>query len=126
VLEHMLSKEELEALLADRSEEQGTSLPDSRLEGGEKDKLLHAVIRNQLRLLRMIDELRSEVNALRSQLGPAPAPHGFAEAAASVERVAPLPFMERRAEAEDGLPADGRDAPAPLSRKEKYKRPSFW
>jgi hypothetical protein len=126
VLEHMLSKEELEALLADRSEEQGASLPDSRLEGGEQDKLLHAVIRNQLRLLRMIDELRSEVNALRSQLGPAPAPRGVVEAAASVERVAPLPFMERRAEAEDDVPAGGQNSPTPLSRKEKYKRQSFW
>ncbi|WP_199615650.1 hypothetical protein [Paenibacillus alkalitolerans] len=124
MFDNMLSKEELEALLHDDDHGKETSVVEagSRLETGEKDKLLHAVVRNQLRLLRMIDELQAEVHSLRSQVISLAQGGASSEAVASAEPVVPLPFMDRRQE-EEKTP---QPATAQLSRKERHKRNSIW
>lgn len=117
--ENILSKEELEALLQGSAVEGPDATTDIRLEVGDKDKLLHAVVRNQLRLLRMIDDLQLEIQTLRSQIYSVMDVGAAAEAAASIEPM-PLPFMDRKSE------EPKVDAPAPLSRKERYKKQSIW
>ncbi|WP_274363503.1 hypothetical protein [Paenibacillus thermotolerans] len=117
MVENVLSKEELEALLHDYTDETMKGDEDPRLESGDKDKLLHAVVRNQLRLLRMIDDLQLEIQTLRSQLYSVMDAGTASEAAVSIEPM-PLPFMGRRNEEQKD------DEPGPLSRKERYKKQS--
>lgn len=119
MMENVLSKEELEALLSDHADETADRNADSRLETADPDKLLHAVVRNQLRLLRMIDDLQLEIQTLRSQLYSVMDAGTAAEAAVSVEPM-PLPFLGRKTEERKD------DAPAPLSRKERHKKQSIW
>lgn len=119
MLENTLSKEEMEALLQEQNEGNAEQKLDSRLEPGEKDKLLHAAVRNQLRLLRMIDELQAEVQSLRAHVFSLTNAGAAAEAAVSVEPL-PLPFMERKSD-------EAKSAPPPqLSRKERHKKLSLW
>lgn len=117
----VLTEEELKALLSEE-------LPDGeRAEAGwegEDRKLLHALVRNQLRLLHMIEELQGEVRKLR-----AAAMDGLSgrEAGASLEPL-PLPFIKQRTagQAAEEQDDDEQKAPAAESRKERYKRRSFW
>lgn len=119
MMENVLSKEELEALLQGSAGVTPEGDADPRLETGDKDKLLHAVVRNQLRLLRMVDDLQLEIQTLRSQLYSVMDARAASEAAASIDPL-PLPFISRKNE------EPKEEAPAPLSRKDRHKKQSIW
>ncbi|MCI3919643.1 hypothetical protein MO973_05275 [Paenibacillus sp. TRM 82003] len=128
MLKDVLTEAELKALL-DETEDAPSGATLSALEDEDK-KLLHALVRNQLRLLRMIEELQSEVRGLKAQAAvPIVTPNAFREAAASLEPL-PLPFMKQQAAgdaAAERIADDEQKAPAAdVSRKERFKRKSLW
>lgn len=136
MLRDVLTEAEWIALLGMNGKE-ATGETLSSFENDEK-KLIHALVRNQLRLLRMIEELQAEVRRLKAHPPAEEAPPAHRETAAALQPL-PLPFLKRpqRAwdetrEAEEG-PAnagaddDERKAPAAdVSRKERFKRRSLW
>jgi len=118
----LLTEDELQALLS------GTGRDDSdvpvSLEGDDR-KLLHALVRNQLRLLHMIEELQSEIRHMTASAGATGETRW--EIAAGLEPL-PLPFLKKK-----GTPGsfddedETQEAPsAEASRKERFKRKSFW
>ena len=128
MLKDVISEAELRALLGD-AEAADTAEAGSSAWDGDDRKLLHALVRNQLRLLHMIEEMQSELRLLKAAAGqPGRGPR---ESAVGLEPL-PLPFMKQTGgtppHAETAEP-DDEDEPrsgAGHSRKERYKRKSFW
>jgi len=128
MLRDVLSEAELRALFGDPGESpNGTS---GSWDGDDR-KLLHALVRNQLRLLHMIEEMQTELRLLKAAAGPLG--RASRESAAGLEPL-PLPFMKHSGAAgsADDFESDSDDAErqkapaAESSRKERYKRKSFW
>lgn len=124
----IITEAELRMLLGTDSDGDSASL------GSDDRKLLHALVRNQLRQLHMIEELQSEIRMMRTAMESG---RGARESAASLG-LDPLPFMRAPADASDasfgaagGGPAQQLQAqqdapPASSSRKERFKRRSLW
>jgi hypothetical protein len=133
MLKEVLTADELKALIQEEETDNPEKGTIETFENGER-KLLHALVRNQLRLLHMIEELQSEMHKLKSVAYDSV--RGSRESAAGLEPL-PLPFMKfshanTRGQA-GGSPNDGdgqgekQEAPAAdVSRKERFKRKSIW
>jgi hypothetical protein len=136
MLKDVLTEVELQALLGEEANGAPVKETLALFENDDK-KLLHALVRNQLRQLHMIEELQSELRKVKSAaLGSARG--GDRESAAGLEPL-PLPFMKTSAASGQagGSPTDGdpfvngpgeeQKAPAAdVSRKERFKRKSIW
>lgn len=81
-------------------------------------KLLHALVRNQLRLLHMIEEMQAELRMLKAVSPDGPAAK---QTSAGLEPL-PLPFMKQGA----GESRSEEETSLEHSRKERFKRKSFW
>lgn len=93
----------------------------------DERKLLHALVRNQLRQLHMIEELQSEIRMMRSAMEA----RGRAAHSESTAALDPLPFMRASKSAPDGVGERQIDEqqeapPAAPSRKERFKRRTLW
>lgn len=88
--------------------------------------LVRALIRNQLRLIHMIGEMQSELRSLRAMVGGSAAQ----ETAAGAAEPIPFPFLKQppAAREHESFPEPDRptEAAADLSRKDRFKRKSFW
>jgi hypothetical protein len=127
MLRDVLTEDELKALLGD----EGVGTPaQEMLALFENDgrKLLHALVRNQLRQLHMIEELQSELRKLQSAAMDTVRGAGR-ESAAGLEPL-PLPFMKQPLGGSvAATTSNGPDSNAPaseLSRKDRHKRNSRW
>ena len=123
----VITEAELRALLGDAEAADAAGSSSPAWDGDER-KLLHALVRNQLRLLHTIEEMQSELRLLKAAAGQTG--RGTRESAAGLEPL-PLPFMKQTggsaahaeaAEPDEDEPRSG----AEHSRKERYKRKSFW
>jgi len=129
MLRDVLTEEELKALLgSDAGGFAGGGGPAGKPAAawdGDDKKLLHALVRNQLRLLHMIEEMQAELRLLKSAaLGDS----ARREASAGLEPL-PLPFMRQggAGSADGHEDDDAQKAPAAeVSRKERFKRKSLW
>jgi hypothetical protein len=126
MLKDVITEAELRALLGE-AEAADTAGPSSPAWDGDERKLLHALVRNQLRLLHTIEEMQSELRLLKAAAGQTG--RGARESAAGLEPL-PLPFIKQgaaaQAEASEPYDDEDRSGGAEHSRKERYKRKSFW
>jgi len=136
MIRDVLTEAELKLLLGD-DETPAPSAGTTSVWSPEDRKILHALVRNQLRLLHMIEEMQSELRLLKAITasrendgGAIPGGSGtaspHAHIAASLE---PLPFLKTRTTS--APPKEEPDEPSisELSRKERFKRKtlkSFW
>ena len=116
-----ISEAELRMLLGrDCGEDEPSGLLDA-----DDRRLLHALVRNQLRQLHMIEELQSEIRMMRSALEMKPIEHQ--ETAAALD---PLPFMRAGRSpggANDDREEEQQETPSAIaSRKERFKRKTLW
>ena len=126
-MKDVLTEAELRMLLGD---EEASAVPGDAAWDEQDKKLLHALVRNQLRLLHMIEEMQSELRLLKAAASGGRADK---ETAWKLEPL-PLPFMthpglggtpEYAAARESG--DERQKAPAAeVTRKERHKRKSFW
>ena len=120
----LITEAELRMLLGNECEETG----DGRAGLASDDrKLLHALVRNQLRQLHMIEELQSEIRMMRRAMESG---QGVQEAAATLG-LDPLPFMRTpaahsSASLESNGTRDTEQQEQPPTRKERFKRRSLW
>jgi len=125
MLRDVLTETELRLLLGDEAAAAGPG--DSAWDEHDR-KLLHALVRNQLRLLHMIEEMQSELRLLKAAASGGPSDK---ESVWKLEPL-PLPFMSQSGAASEyaaGREADGEKQKAPaaeVTRKERHKRKSFW
>ncbi len=123
----VITEAELRALLGDaEAAETARTGAHSPAWDGDDRKLLHALVRNQLRLLHTIEEMQAELRLLKAAAGtPGRASR---ESAAGLEPL-PLPFMKQSGGAAahpDAAEDEEERSSAEGSRKERYKRKSFW
>lgn len=126
MLKDALTEAELQALLGDEAlpqPAQGDELVEesqAALADGDR-RLLHALVRNQLRLMHRIEELHTELLRLKSADMEK---RTTFETATGLE---PLPFLKLPSERGDGAGQQQASAPVPeVSRKERFKRQSRW
>jgi len=126
LLRDVLTEAELRMLLG---EEEAAAAPGDSAWDEQDRKLLHALVRNQLRLLHMIEDMQSELRLLKAA---ASGGRPDKETVWKLEPL-PLPFMSQAGgafeHAASGQEADGEKQKAPaaeVSRKERHKRKSFW
>ena len=120
----LFTEAELRMLLGNDGEEDGEGRAGL---ASDDRKLLHALVRNQLRQLHMIEELQSEIRMMRRAMESG---QGVQDTAASLG-LDPLPFMRTpaahsSAPLESNSPGDKEPQEAPPTRKERFKRRSLW
>ncbi|WP_309121034.1 hypothetical protein [Paenibacillus sp.] len=124
MMRDVLTEAELRALLGESGDQDGAGMNASTWDVNDR-KLLHALVRNQLRLLHMIEEMQAELRMLKAAAMP---PSGAGRQLAAALEPLPLPFMKQSAAAgrvDDEAERDNAPS-AEASRKERYKRKSFW
>jgi len=134
MLRDILTEAELRALLGDA--ESGPHSAAASTEWDPEDrKLLQALVRNQLRLLHMIEEMQAELRLLTAiatdrngEAGGSSFPNGAASQQIAVS-LEPLPFLKSGTSAAAAKEESNEESVPELSRKERFKRKtikSFW
>ncbi|HZG58117.1 hypothetical protein [Paenibacillus sp.] len=123
MLRDVLTEAELQALLgpSDEGSARADGVAPAEWDGDDR-KLLHALVRNQLRLLHMIEEMQSELRMLKAVSTTGPSAR---QTTAGLEPL-PLPFMKQSGGAPAGEDERQAAPAAEASRKERHKRKSLW